>query len=228
MGKVANLNRDGIERAIVSADMAQRRVLLDLHGYGRSPLLREWNDAILANADDRESLMYENGLARGGFSGGRRDGAATGGHDVVSRERRDLRRSQGRDRDESPHPRAQLHRARRAWARFTKLAAGTTKAGMELGRNAPFAFEDAGLELAAALQVPVFFHEPTALSGVTVDALVANDRGVGPLQAPIFALETGEDAPFGDIEESGVGERSGFGMAEHRAGKSVTIGNTHL
>jgi len=44
---------------------------------------------------------------------------------------------------------------------LTKLAAGTMKAGMELSGNAPFAFGDTDPEPAAALQIPVFFHEPT-------------------------------------------------------------------
>ncbi|KAF1985414.1 aldehyde dehydrogenase [Aulographum hederae CBS 113979] len=44
-----------------------------------------------------------------------------------------------------------------------------------------------------APEVPGFFHEPTILSGVTPDMLVANDETFGPL-APIFSFDTEDDA----------------------------------
>jgi succinate-semialdehyde dehydrogenase/glutarate-semialdehyde dehydrogenase len=40
---------------------------------------------------------------------------------------------------------------------------------------------------------PGFFFEPTVLSGVTPDMIVANDETFGPL-APVFAFDTEEDA----------------------------------
>ncbi|KAI5848866.1 Aldehyde/histidinol dehydrogenase [Tricharina praecox] len=62
LGKVANLNRDDIKRAIVSADAAQREFYKTSTAAGRSLLLRKWNDAILANADDLATILcLENG-----------------------------------------------------------------------------------------------------------------------------------------------------------------------
>lgn len=62
LGKVANLNRDDIKRAIVSADAAQREFYKTSTAAGRSLLLRKWNDAILANADDCEFQMRWSGF----------------------------------------------------------------------------------------------------------------------------------------------------------------------
>ena len=54
LGRVANLDREDIKKAISSADLGQIEFYKSTTALQRGVLLRKWYDAINANADDRE------------------------------------------------------------------------------------------------------------------------------------------------------------------------------
>lgn len=52
MGKVSNCTVEDFQKAIESADKAQRSFFESTTGIQRGTLLRKWNDLILENLDD--------------------------------------------------------------------------------------------------------------------------------------------------------------------------------
>lgn len=54
MGKVSSCTLEDFQRAIESADKAQRSFFESTTGAQRGALMRKWNDLILENVDDSE------------------------------------------------------------------------------------------------------------------------------------------------------------------------------
>lgn len=57
LGKIANLDRDDIKRAISSADLGQIEYYQTTTAQQRGVLLRKWYDAIIKNQDDCMFLL---------------------------------------------------------------------------------------------------------------------------------------------------------------------------
>jgi acyl-CoA reductase-like NAD-dependent aldehyde dehydrogenase len=55
---VSDCNLDDFQKAIHSADEAQRNFYESTTGTSRGALLRKWNDLILENQDDRKFALH--------------------------------------------------------------------------------------------------------------------------------------------------------------------------